>query len=270
MYSIYVDDNNGWGGGFYWQGGGAQVSDSTNAASAPSCARATSASRSSVAGARCNGSTHPAQITVETITLVAQETQDPWLVSPDGLWQATGWVRGTWPLHFSATHRQGVCSLSATLNGQRGFRSRLELGAEPDGLAPVRGTGRGSDGFHVGVRPGPRSSQSERHRCGRGSRQLHEDGRHRQQHAQRLVLWPYRCAVYRGNAVRHAPPVAGVRPASTVSPARSMVPLRSGMAAPPLASRSTVSACTPCGVQPRTTPSTATAIMAGRARSRGR
>ncbi len=29
MYSIDVDDNNGWGGGFYWQGGGAQVSDGT-------------------------------------------------------------------------------------------------------------------------------------------------------------------------------------------------------------------------------------------------
>jgi hypothetical protein len=39
-------------------------------------------------------------------------------VAPDGLWQATGWVRGTWPLHFSGDSPSGVCNLSALINGQ--------------------------------------------------------------------------------------------------------------------------------------------------------
>ena len=67
----------------------------------------------------CNGSRHPAQFTVETITLAAQETQGPWLISPDGLYLATGWVRGTWPLHFGGDSPSGLCAVSATLNGQR-------------------------------------------------------------------------------------------------------------------------------------------------------
>jgi hypothetical protein len=117
IYSINVDDNNGWGGGFYWQGGGAQVSDSTT--SFGSFMHSSYFGFQIICGwSTCNGLTRPAQITVETISLSAQETQGPWLVAPDGLWQTDGWVRGTWPLHFSGDSPSGLCNLSATLNGQ--------------------------------------------------------------------------------------------------------------------------------------------------------
>ncbi|HZE16881.1 MAG TPA: hypothetical protein VE197_14920, partial [Mycobacterium sp.] len=66
----------------------------------------------------CDGTAHPAQLTVESISLFATETQGPWLVAPDGLWQAPGWVRGTWPLHFYGDSPSGICSLSASINGQ--------------------------------------------------------------------------------------------------------------------------------------------------------
>ena len=34
-----------------------------------------------------------------------------------GLWQASGWVRGTWTLNFSGDSPSGICSLSASING---------------------------------------------------------------------------------------------------------------------------------------------------------
>jgi hypothetical protein len=40
------------------------------------------------------------------------------LTAPDGLWQAPGWVRGSWPLHFYGDSPSGLCNLSASLDGQ--------------------------------------------------------------------------------------------------------------------------------------------------------
>ena len=37
---------------------------------------------------------------------------------PAGLWQASGWVRGTWTLEFWGDSPSGLCSESASLNGQ--------------------------------------------------------------------------------------------------------------------------------------------------------
>lgn len=66
----------------------------------------------------CNESTNPAQLTIESIDLIATETQGPSFVAPDGLWQASGWIRGSWPLHFFGDSPSGLCSLTADLNGQ--------------------------------------------------------------------------------------------------------------------------------------------------------
>jgi hypothetical protein len=116
MYSRGVSDGGVWGGGFYWQGGGAGTSDTT-----------TSFSRSGlsspyfgfqvVCGSKCDGSVHPAQLTVETIDLQATETQGPTLSASSGLWQASGWVAGNWPLTFAGDSPSGVCSFTATLAG---------------------------------------------------------------------------------------------------------------------------------------------------------
>ncbi len=60
-------------------------------------------------------STH---IAMTQIALYVQETVGPNLVSPDGLWQSSGWVRGDWNLHFYGDSPSGLCSLGATINGQ--------------------------------------------------------------------------------------------------------------------------------------------------------
>ncbi len=39
-------------------------------------------------------------------------------VSVNGLWQSTGWVRGTWPLGFSGDSPSGLCAMYASLAGQ--------------------------------------------------------------------------------------------------------------------------------------------------------
>jgi hypothetical protein len=41
----------------------------------------------------------------------------PSLAAPTGLWQASGWVRGTWPFFVWGNSPSGLCSLSASLNG---------------------------------------------------------------------------------------------------------------------------------------------------------
>ena len=57
-------------------------------------------------------------LSVELLELNARETSNPVLTAPDGLWAASGWIRGQWPLHFYGDSPSGLCSLSATLNGQ--------------------------------------------------------------------------------------------------------------------------------------------------------
>lgn len=117
MYSLHLNDGSGWGGGFYWQGGSAQSYNSTFGFGTFFYSHYFGFQL--ICGwSVCDPPDHSAQITVQSINLDAQETQGPWIGSPDGLWQAQGWVRGAWPLHFYGDSPSGLCSLSATLNGQ--------------------------------------------------------------------------------------------------------------------------------------------------------
>jgi hypothetical protein len=118
MYSIHINDSTGWGGGFYYAGGNSTTHNNETS-------YAVSGLNSSYFGFKvicgwstCNGSTNPAQLTVESMNLIATETQGPSLTAPDGLWQASGWARGSWPLHFFGDSPSGLCSLTASLNGQ--------------------------------------------------------------------------------------------------------------------------------------------------------
>ena len=58
-----------------------------------------------------------ASISVSEIVLAVHETVGP-SMSASGLWQATGWVRGTWPLGFSGDSPSGLCAMYASLDGQ--------------------------------------------------------------------------------------------------------------------------------------------------------
>jgi len=115
--STGINDNAGWGGGFYWAGGGVQTNDQTDLNpnvgmmfAAPSsywglqmiCGRAI-----------CN---QDGDLAVQSVTLYVRETVGP-SFGATGLWQTSGWVRGSWPFTASADSPSGVCSLSTTLNG---------------------------------------------------------------------------------------------------------------------------------------------------------
>lgn len=118
MYSIHINDGQSWGGGFYWAGGGAAVHDGKTQYSVSGLHSRYFGFRVVCNWKSCTGSKHPAQLTVESIDLHATETQGPQLSAPAGLWQASGWVRGTWTLNLSGNSPSGICTLSASLNGQ--------------------------------------------------------------------------------------------------------------------------------------------------------
>ena len=118
MYSIHINDGQSWGGGFYWAGGGAGTNDNEWSYSVSGLSTPYFGFQVICGWSTCDGNTHPAQLTVESINLFATETQGPWLAAPDGLWQAAGWVRGSWTLHFYGDSPSGLCSLSAILNGK--------------------------------------------------------------------------------------------------------------------------------------------------------
>jgi hypothetical protein len=117
MYSIHVNDGQGWGGGFYWKGGGAGTHDSETSYNVSGLNSSYFGLQLVCGWSVCNNPTNPPQLTVETINLQATETQGPWLSAPDGLWQASGWVRGNWRLDFSGDSPSGICSYSAAFAG---------------------------------------------------------------------------------------------------------------------------------------------------------
>ena len=41
--------------------------------------------------------TQPATLAVQTFSLYVRETSGPGFSAPSGMWQTTGWIRGTWP-----------------------------------------------------------------------------------------------------------------------------------------------------------------------------
>jgi hypothetical protein len=119
MYSIHINDGQGWGGGFYWAGGGAGTYDSTNQLSVSGLNSSYFGFQIACGWSSCDGYNHPAQFTVESINLYATETQGPWLGAPSsGIWWSPRWVRGTWLLEFWGDAPSGLCSESLSLNGR--------------------------------------------------------------------------------------------------------------------------------------------------------
>jgi hypothetical protein len=102
-----------YGGDFYWQGGDQNIQTTMTSFGAlmsssffgfqlicgkPTCTRSSYAD-------------------LGGITLYVRETAGPTFTAPSGLWHASGWVRGSWPVSGSSDSPSGVCSLSATING---------------------------------------------------------------------------------------------------------------------------------------------------------
>ncbi|MGI8506177.1 MAG: hypothetical protein ACR2MK_05115, partial [Solirubrobacteraceae bacterium] len=106
-----------YGGDFYWSGGSSNITPGERGALVGPftssyfgillvCVRST-----------CKVSAGNGDIYVTQITLAVHETVAPSLSAPDGLWQANGWVRGTWTLHFSGDSPSGLCGLVADVGG---------------------------------------------------------------------------------------------------------------------------------------------------------
>jgi hypothetical protein len=116
LLSAGVNDGSQYGGGFYWAGGGAQTHDGETSAGFGPFVSSYLGFQLVCGVSPCTSGT--SQLDVGEINLYVRETVGPSLTAPDGLWQAPGWVRGDWTLHFFGDSPSGLCSLSATIDGQ--------------------------------------------------------------------------------------------------------------------------------------------------------
>jgi hypothetical protein len=116
--SAGLNDGGDYGGGLYWSSGSVETNDQT--ARTPSLSVSFPASNVFGMQVVCGkGScTAPAQLNVGAYSLQARETVGPSLNSPSGLWQTSGWIRGTWPFVLSSDSPSGVCLLAASLSGR--------------------------------------------------------------------------------------------------------------------------------------------------------
>ena len=118
MVSYGVNQNMGWGGGFYWQGGGAQAYPGEGNYSSPAINSSYFGWQVVCGWSTCNGSTKPGELAVLELEIAAVETSGPSVTAtPGSLGAASGWVRGWWPVSFSADGPSGACQMAATLAG---------------------------------------------------------------------------------------------------------------------------------------------------------
>ncbi|MDQ6851802.1 MAG: hypothetical protein M3070_18050 [Actinomycetota bacterium] len=117
-----VNDGRQYGGGFYWQGGGAQAFDTFGSELIFGSANSTPGFPSPYFGFQvvcgANPCTNGSSFTlVGAIDLDVAETTPPTLLAGK-LWAQHGWVRGDWPLLVNGDSPSGICSLSAAIDGQ--------------------------------------------------------------------------------------------------------------------------------------------------------
>jgi hypothetical protein len=118
MISYGVDSGAGWGGGFYWQGGGAQTHQGQVGYSSPPLFSSYFGWQVVCGSSTCNGVTQPGEISILGLELEAAEASGPAVyVTPGSLGAASGWVRGAWPISFSADGPSGACQLAASVGG---------------------------------------------------------------------------------------------------------------------------------------------------------
>ncbi len=128
--------------------------------------------------------TQPADLNVGGVALAVTEEQGPWLVSPSGLWQAKGYVRGAWTVPFAGDSPSGrMQPVRIVQRTAVGAGRRLGSGEEQRHLASVRRSDRESDGADRRLWIGCDAADDRGlRRGGRLHRQcVHEDGLRRQQ-----------------------------------------------------------------------------------------
>ena len=115
MVSAGLNNQGGdFGGGFYWAGG-VQTHDGETALGVGPFSSGYFGFQLVCGVSKC---TQPAQLDIGAISLYVRETTGPSFAAPTGLWQASGWVRGSWTFFAWGNSPSGLCSLSASLNGE--------------------------------------------------------------------------------------------------------------------------------------------------------
>jgi hypothetical protein len=107
------DRSNGqYGGDFYWNGGSSQIVPNE---SSVSLGPFSSSDFGFLLACIVSTCTQPADIAISEIQLAVRETTPPTLtVSPNTIWQTSGWIRGRWPLTFWGSSPSGLCALNAS------------------------------------------------------------------------------------------------------------------------------------------------------------
>jgi hypothetical protein len=115
MASQAVNDGSGWGGGFFWDNGGAETHD--NQFSFGSFMKTSTFGWQIICGwSTCNGAVYVALLQVTEINLYVQETTGPSITATSPLYFQTGWIRGNgWPLTFRTDDPSGVCHAQAAV-----------------------------------------------------------------------------------------------------------------------------------------------------------
>ncbi len=115
----------GWWGEFYWNGGPGPAGRSGPLSDAGfnaggCCSQTNLQSRKIGWFIACNQSSCPTgsagvALTVGELDLTAEEDQAPSVIATgaNNLWYQSGWVRGSWPISFTASDPSGVCGAAA-------------------------------------------------------------------------------------------------------------------------------------------------------------
>jgi hypothetical protein len=106
-----------YGGNFYWQGGRSNIMPGETGAGLGPFASSYFGFLLVCGQNNCLETAGGGDITVGQISLTVQETTAPSLSSPNGLWNSTGWVRGSWLLSFWGNSPSGLCGLVANFGG---------------------------------------------------------------------------------------------------------------------------------------------------------
>jgi hypothetical protein len=111
-----LDPEHAYRGRFFWKGGSRPVHDDESSSFiGPFVSRYFGWAIACDRHPSCRSAT--SKLDVGDIALNVDETTPPRLVAPTGLWQASGWIRGTWTLYFYGTSAAGICGLSARISG---------------------------------------------------------------------------------------------------------------------------------------------------------
>lgn len=118
MITYGINSNMGWGGGFYWAGGGAQVHQGEIGYSSPPLFTPYFGWQLICGWRTCNGNAKPGELSILGLEIEAAEGTGPSVFpAPGSLASKNGWVRSWWPVSFSADGPTGACQLAASLGG---------------------------------------------------------------------------------------------------------------------------------------------------------